>query len=534
MSQPILTQLQALKREDFRDLPPLAASDLNESSSQEKAPRVSLLIPAREANEMIEVTLRKSHEFLSKRFPGSFEIILIPNPAPGTAELELKAQLKHAEEVVARYPGVRTVPHLSPPGIPGKGAALRTAFLASKGEIVCFTDADLPYDLSFFDQAFARLDLGYDLITANRRHGESRFDIPISLLPLAYGRHRLGLLFNRVVRWFFPVQTTDTQAGIKALSRRLAEKAFRLQRCPGFFFDLEMILVNRAQGWAQAEIPVSLKLNSEKSTVRIIREAILALYWLGRIWQGHLTGHYGKKPHSPKILTRYHRLPLGTRLFLFLRWWLTPYSQMAAHLPRSGRIVDYGCGHGLFGLALAQESQDRDVTGVDHDVPRIQAACEASQGLRNLRFTQGELFAGPPAKGIALIDVMHYFDPETQARYLKSAYEQLEPNGVLIFREVDPHGGIISGWNRLYEKLATSVGFTRSNEQKLYFRPREEWLELLRSIGFKAKAERCSSVLFADVLFIGEKSALPTERCAERTPISHSVFPAAREEGVLT
>jgi hypothetical protein len=109
-------------------------------------------------------------------------------------------------------------------------------------------------------------------------------------------------------------------------------------------------------------------------------------------------------------------------------------------------------------------------------------------------------------KGISLIDVMHYFDYDTQKDHLTSAYEQLEDEGVLIFREVDPEAGWISVLNRFYEKLATSVGFTRSNEEKLYFRKKEEWLGLLSQIGFRARAERCSSILFADVLFIGEKS----------------------------
>jgi dolichyl-phosphate beta-glucosyltransferase len=504
-------QLRALKLEDFLDLPAVAVP------MREKRVAVSLLIPAREATPEIDRALKKSHEFLSARFKSDFEIILIPNPAPGTPAPELKTSLTLANTVAAQYPQVRVVPHVSPPEIPGKGSALRTGFLASQGDVICFTDSDLPYDLSFFDHAFRKLEQGYDLVTANRRRGESRFDIPVSLLPVAYGRHRLGLMFNRTVRLFFPVQTTDTQAGIKAMSRRLAEKAFCLQRCPGFFFDLELILVNQAQGWAATEVPVSLQLNSEKSTVRILREAVLALFWLGRIWRGYRSGHYGKPPASPRVLNRYfnfgdttQKLSLGTRFFLFLRWFLTPYWQMARHLPNRGRIFDYGCGHGMFGLALAQQSSEREVIGVDHDLKRIQIAKKAGADLKNVEFSSDRSFLSgdsgrDPAKGISLIDVMHYFEPKDQETHLRNAFAQLERNGVLIFREVDPDGGLASQWNKLYEKIATSIGFTKSAEEKLYFRSREEWLTLLREIGFKAKAERCSSVLFADVLFIGEK-----------------------------
>jgi 2-polyprenyl-3-methyl-5-hydroxy-6-metoxy-1,4-benzoquinol methylase len=180
---------------------------------------------------------------------------------------------------------------------------------------------------------------------------------------------------------------------------------------------------------------------------------------------------------------------------------------MAKHLPPAGKIIDYGCGHGLFAMSLAQESGERKVYGIDHDKKRIEIALEASKGLKNLRFGTGGLFesTAEPVKGISLIDVMHYFDPEAQKAHLSSAFEQLEQDGVLIFREVDPDAGFISVLNRYYEKLATSIGFTRSNEEKLYFRKKEEWLQLLSEIGFRARAERCSSILFADVLFIGEK-----------------------------
>jgi len=132
------------------------------------------------------------------------------------------------------------------------------------------------------------LNQGFDLVTANRRAPDSRFDIPTALLPLAYSRHRLGLLFNRFVRFFLPLHTTDTQAGIKAMSRRLAETAFTKQRCPGFFFDLELFLSARGQNWAHAEIPITLRLNTEKkhssSSSGVRPRCILAVADLCRIF----------------------------------------------------------------------------------------------------------------------------------------------------------------------------------------------------------------------------------------------------------
>jgi dolichyl-phosphate beta-glucosyltransferase len=269
----------------MRKLPPLP-----ERHASAPTKTASLLIPARNAAEALENTVLQARATLSRLFPetnpGGYEIILIPNPRPGDTQ---DRTIEVARQLEAKFPEVRSVPHLNPQG---KGAALRTGFLISRGKYVFFTDADLPYDLDFFRQAHALLENDGDLITGNRRLGTSHFEIPVELLPVAYGRHRLGLAFNSVVRLLFPIRTRDTQAGIKAMSRRLADQAFAQQICPGFFFDLEIFLTAIHRGYRITELPVTLHLNTEKSTVRLARDAILALFWLGRLALRNLRGAY--------------------------------------------------------------------------------------------------------------------------------------------------------------------------------------------------------------------------------------------------
>lgn len=242
--------------------------------------RVTLLIPAKSSGHSLENTVSEANRFLSQRFGSSYEIIVIPNRSPSDEHDDSPAV---AASLAERFERVRVCEHR---GAPGKGAALRTGFQASRGDWLFFTDADLPYDLEFFDRASGELKNGVEFVTGNRRMPVSEFDIPVRLLPIAYRRHRLGVLFNRFVRLFMPITSTDTQAGAKAMSRRMAEAAFGAQTCPGFFFDLEFFLIAHRRGFAQKELPVTLYLNSEKSTVRVIRESALAVYWLLRIlWQ---------------------------------------------------------------------------------------------------------------------------------------------------------------------------------------------------------------------------------------------------------
>jgi SAM-dependent methyltransferase len=513
---------------EMRALPPLTEDAFapNDPGTQPRSGgaeiQASLLVPARGAADSLRETVSQAHAYLRRQFGESFEIVLIPNP-PLAAKPGSKPDrsIEASQELATLFSHVRVVVHRSPEG---KGAALRTGFCASQGKLVFFTDADLPYSLEFFGQATEALRSGFDFVTGNRRLPESEFDVPVDLLPLAYRRHRLGIAFNRAVRLLMPLSTSDTQAGIKAMSRPMAETAFSLQRCPGFFFDIEHFLAARDNAYKHVELPVTLYLNSEKSTVRVLRESVLAGFWLVRIaLRDRFKKAYARKEAktlgSASPLGRYRGMSLGTRLFLQARWRLTPYSVMATKLPPQGRILDLGCGHGLFALHLALAQPARQVIGLDHDSDRIRLAESAAEGLPNVRFSSGTLRSKTPgdpqaAAGISMIDVMHYFPRPEQERLFKQAYDLLAPGGRLIVREVDPSDGLMSSFNRFYEKVATATGFTRSEEKRqLYFRTRDEWEEALKGAGFEVTSETCSHPLFADILYICRKST-PSERPA--------------------
>jgi hypothetical protein len=114
-----------------------------------------------------------------------------------------------------------------------------------------------------------------------------------------------------------------------------------------------------------------------------------------------------------------------------------------------------------------------------------------------------------------MIDVMHYFEPSHQQALLENAFDRLDPGGILLVREVDPEGGFVSRWNRWYEKLATGIGFTQAKKQVLSFRSRHAWEEVMKSAGFQVSSEPCSSVLFADILYVCKKplSEYPHGKC---------------------
>lgn len=261
---------------------------------------VSVLIPAHRCADVLDRTVLETRNCLKMLHPGDFEIILIPNGA-----CEDTYEIAHA--LATKFPlEVKVAPHYEPRG---KGAALRTGLSRCRGRWIFLMDADLPYGLAFFPEALRHLKKGADLVSANRRHPESRFNLPASLMQSAYLRHCLSLIFNSLVRFLLKIKTNDTQAGIKAMSRRFAHAAFSRQACPGFLYDLELFICCRENNFRQVEIPVVLFLNSEKSTVQLIRDGLLALFWIFRIFCKMKAGAYAvqeelQQHFEPTALTR--------------------------------------------------------------------------------------------------------------------------------------------------------------------------------------------------------------------------------------
>lgn len=203
------------------------------------------------------------------------------------------------------------------------------------------------------------------------------------------------------------------------------------------------------------------------------------------------------------VVSRYNWAPITTRAFIAARWLLTPYGRIASFLPPRGTLLDLGCGHGLFAFAAAEHSDALRIIGIDHDPERVRIASRAADGERNMAFDSGDLLK-PPAgqyEAIALLDLMHYFEPVQQEQIFVRAYDQLAPGGTLLVREVDPRGL----FNRVWETIMTATGFTRTARKGLHFRSRSGWREALERIGFRVRVVPCSFFLFSDVLFVAEK-----------------------------
>ena len=110
-------------------------------------------------------------------------------------------------------------------------------------------------------------------------------------------------------------------------------------------------------------------------------------------------------------LAAYRQTPLGTRLHATIRWWSAPFPAVEAELPRTGRILEIGCGHGLFCTYAALAGPTRTVRGVDIDAAKIALAAGVASRLPGLDLdfevaTSGAVIAGP-WDAIVIIDMLY-------------------------------------------------------------------------------------------------------------------------------
>jgi predicted glycoside hydrolase/deacetylase ChbG (UPF0249 family) len=229
-------------------------------------------------------------EKLDQKFGKNWEWIGVF--APALDPREAKAIQTTADQIQKRIPNARFISSEST----GRGAALREGFLQASGKALYLMRWEQPVDVEFLEEGLELLNpqnLGYQIVRGNRRLNESRFEIPVKHLNVAYSRHRLGLLFNRLVRFFLPaIQTTDTHSGHILLTRAAASQIFAVQTSPDFLFDLELDLTAQAFKYRMTELPVRLYLFEEKSSGRILAEVLAILTGLPRLASRYRRGCY--------------------------------------------------------------------------------------------------------------------------------------------------------------------------------------------------------------------------------------------------
>jgi dolichyl-phosphate beta-glucosyltransferase len=244
-------------------------------------PKLSIVIPVfNEQNKISRDILAADHFLTSEGLAG--EIIIIDDGSgDDTAKIAEKvARTIRSECVIESLKEHR-----------GKGFAVRTGILKSRGDFVVFSDSGccIPYE---------EIQLGVDLISSGRcqiAHGSRKLASCYILQPQPLYRQ----LCSKIFHWFLIHDIkrlgslTDTQCGFKVYRGDIARELYSSSRIDGFMFDIEIILLALSNGHPILEFPVSWRCDPDSrlkplhESWRVLRDLVQLKKRFGKFLADH-------------------------------------------------------------------------------------------------------------------------------------------------------------------------------------------------------------------------------------------------------
>lgn len=217
--------------------------------------RISLVVPMYNESAIIADTARALYKYMSENYGTDFEIIFANDGSRDNCA-QIVDQLN--------LPCVRVVGYDKNQG---KGCAVRHGVLASSGEIVLFTDADLAYGLDVIKEGADVLENGkHDLLVASRAKHPEGYEGYTPIRKLA------SKTYLKVLNLFGGIKVSDAQCGFKGFNGDVGRRIFSHCETNNFAFDLEFILIAQKMGLKIYELPAKI-INHRESKVNLVKDA---------------------------------------------------------------------------------------------------------------------------------------------------------------------------------------------------------------------------------------------------------------------
>jgi len=199
-------------------------------------PRLTFFFPAYNEEENVDETVRRALDQVGPLVGGSIEVLVVDDGSSDrTAEL--------SDAMAAADPRVR-VHHQANRGY---GGALQAGFANGRGELICFSDGDLQFDLSEMGRLLDRLADERRPVDAVIGYRIRRRDPP----------HRVFIAktYNAIVSVAFGLRVRDIDCAMKVFRREVFD-GLRLDS-EGPFLSAELLIKLRARGVRMAQVGVN-------------------------------------------------------------------------------------------------------------------------------------------------------------------------------------------------------------------------------------------------------------------------------------
>jgi hypothetical protein len=206
------------------------------SHSPDEPTHVSVVVPTRNGEQVIETTVRTLAEVLT---PGDEVIVVENGSTDGTSAVlgRLSADWSYPCKLVVRH------------SKPGLGEALRTGVLASHGQRLLLTADDLPFGLSDLQQ-FRQLPGDVVVAVGSKAH-------PDSEVTRSTRRTIQSRIFRFLRESLLQSRVGDSQ-GTFWVDGEWGREFAMLSRETGLMWTTELVLAAEQQGISVREVPVSL------------------------------------------------------------------------------------------------------------------------------------------------------------------------------------------------------------------------------------------------------------------------------------
>jgi 2-polyprenyl-3-methyl-5-hydroxy-6-metoxy-1,4-benzoquinol methylase len=187
------------------------------------------------------------------------------------------------------------------------------------------------------------------------------------------------------------------------------------------------------------------------------------------------------------------------RLLMTWRPRICPFHRLVEHVPQDCRVLDIGCGNGLWLLLLAELNRIREGIGVDISPQRIQTAQRLRGTRSQLRFlttNPGDPWPTDSVDCVTMIDVVHHVPPQDHKAFVEKAAQTTASR--MIIKDIDPAAKFKSAANTLHDLVL-------SRQRPRYCRP-DDLCRWLSELGFAVRLrQRCDMLWYSHFLIVADR-----------------------------